>query len=212
MKKLTILLTLLILLLTACGASDSAAPATVTQTDPTAATLSTDMKLLVGTLKLEGTDQAVTTAQAAELLPLWQVYSELLTNNTSAQAETDALLAQIEDTMTNEQMQAINAMNFTQQEFLALMQEQGVGKSLPSASSSNNTTGSQSSGMAPPDSGGMPMGDAGGGGMPMGDAGGPMGSAGGMSSTGSATSTTPMNPASLLINSLIELLQGKSAS
>jgi hypothetical protein len=208
MKKLTILLTLLILLLTACGASDSAAPAPVTQTDPAAAALSTDMKLLVGILKLEGTDQAVTAAQAAELLPLWQVYSELLTSNTSAQAETDALLAQIEDTMTNEQMQAIEAMHLTQQEFLALMQEQGVGMSLSSASNNNSTTSSQSGGgMAPPD-GGMLMGDPpadGGGGMPM-------GSAGGSSSTGSATNTTAMNPASLMINSLIELLEGKSAS
>ena len=47
--------------------------------------------LLIGTLKLQGTSNAITATQAAALVPLWQAYAQLTSSNTAAQAETDAV-------------------------------------------------------------------------------------------------------------------------
>jgi hypothetical protein len=162
MKKLIIiLLTIFALILTACGASNSAAPATVSQTGFAAGSLSGSTLLLLGTLKLDGTDQAVTAEQAKELLPLWQVYQSLSTSDTAAQAEITALEKQIEETMTKEQMQAIQAMNLTQQDSFAIMQEMGIGMGRGQTSSDSGNTsnftpgqGMGPGGGAPPDMGG----------------------------------------------------------
>jgi hypothetical protein len=83
--------------------------------------------LLVGILKLEGTDQAVTTAEAAKLLPLWQAYRSLSSSQTAAEAEVDALLNQIESTMTPEQVQMIKDMNLASSDMVELMQSMGGG-------------------------------------------------------------------------------------
>ena len=88
MKKLTlILLTILALTLTACGASSSTEAVSSTQADPASASLDGATLLLLGTLKLDSTKQAVTPGQAKDLLPLWQVYQEISNSSTSAQAE-----------------------------------------------------------------------------------------------------------------------------
>lgn len=214
MNKIIIvyLLTLLALVLSACGLSEGASTQAAPPSDPAAAELPTETKLLLGTFKLEGTEQSVTAEQAAELLPLWQVYSGLLTSDTAAQAEIDALIEQIQDTMTPEQMKAINAMELTQQDVFAVMQEQGVGMSQRSTttSSDSSSSGAQSGGgMAPPDGGGgMPMGNPPDGGGDM-----PMGNAGGSGTTNSDAASAPaMNPSSMLIEALIELLQSRIAS
>lgn len=164
MKKLTIiLLTLFALTLTACGASDSAAPATVFQTGSAAGSLSGSTLLLLGTLKLDGTDQAITPQQAKDLLPLWQVYQEISASDSAAQTEVDALVKQIEETMTPEQITAITAMNLTQQDSFAIMQEMGIGMGQRSSSSSTQNNGNfmpgsemGAGGGAPPDMGGVP--------------------------------------------------------
>jgi len=166
MKKLTlILLTLLALTLTACGASDSTEVAATTQTDSATPTLSGPTLLVLGILKLDGTEQAVTTEQAKELLPLWQVYSELISSDTAAQAEIDALEKQIEETMTEEQLRAIHEMNLTSQDSFAVMQEMGIGmgRGQTSSDSSNNSNFTPGQGMGP--GGGAPP-DMGGGGVP----------------------------------------------
>ena len=54
------------------------------------------MEMVVGTFKLEGTDNAVTADQAAKLLPLWQVYKDLSASTSAAQEEVDALAEQIQ--------------------------------------------------------------------------------------------------------------------
>jgi hypothetical protein len=84
-------------------------------------------QLLVGTFKLEGTANAVDAQEATQLLPLWQAYSQLLTSNTTAQAEVDALVSQIQDTMTPQQVQAITAMKLTRQDEFTLMGTLGLG-------------------------------------------------------------------------------------
>lgn len=83
--------------------------------------------LLVGTLKLEDTSRAVTKDEAAQILPLWQAYRSLSSSQTAAEAEVEALLQQIESSMTSEQVQAIKALNLTSTDMMDLMQSIGGG-------------------------------------------------------------------------------------
>jgi len=80
-------------------------------------------QLALGTIRLEETESGVTPEQAATLLPLWQA----MRGGVTAQAEVEALLKQIEGTMTQEQLEAIAAMQLTQGDWRAWMEEQGPG-------------------------------------------------------------------------------------
>lgn len=122
MKKL-LFATLIILTLTACG-SVSSSPQV--ESSRSAGSLPAATQLIVGTMKLDGMEQDVTAEQATQLLPLWQVYQSLSTSDTAAQEEVDSLVEQIKETMTAEQMQAIENMQLTQEDLFALMQEQGI--------------------------------------------------------------------------------------
>ncbi|MBC7249211.1 MAG: hypothetical protein H5T62_02925 [Anaerolineae bacterium] len=84
--------------------------------------LEASSQLALGTLQLEGTENAVTPEQAKTLLPLWKA----LQGGVTAQAEINAVLKQIEGTMTQEQLQAIAAMQLTQEDLRAWMEEQGM--------------------------------------------------------------------------------------
>jgi hypothetical protein len=159
-KNIFILLSILALALSACSAASS------TQTSAATATtnISAEVQVLMGTFKLEGTILAVTPEQAVELLPLWQVYEELSTSDTAAQAEVDALVEQIHDTMTADQLTAIDEMQLTTADMFTVMQENGIGMGVVSQASSGSSSSSTSSGGmpggdgAPPDMGGMPSG------------------------------------------------------
>ena len=59
-------------------------------------------QLALGTLKLDETDLAVTPAQAAELVPLWQASRNLARSGTGATEEVNAVLEQIQAAMTPE--------------------------------------------------------------------------------------------------------------
>ena len=82
--------------------------------------------LLIGTLKLQGTSNAVNATQAAALVPLWQAYAQLTSSNTAAQAEIDAVVTQIQQTMTPAQVQAITAMKLTRQDMFTEMSSLGL--------------------------------------------------------------------------------------
>ncbi|MCP4543470.1 MAG: hypothetical protein GY832_40680 [Chloroflexi bacterium] len=84
--------------------------------------LAASSQLTLGTLNLEGTENAVTPEQATALLPLWQA----LQGGVTAQAEVDAVLKQIEGTMTQEQLAAITAMQLTREDMRAWMEAQGI--------------------------------------------------------------------------------------
>ena len=202
MKKLTFLsLTILAILLSACSAQTP-------QAAPAQAELSTESKLIVGTFKLDGTDQAVTKDQAKQLVILWQVYKEISQSDTAAQEEVDGLLKQIEGTMTDAQMQAINDLNLSQRDVMSLMQEKGLMASMPARdTSSSNTTSNSGGGFTPPDGGGPMMGAGG----PPDMAGGGFGGGSSSSSSTSDSSSsaqTRVNPTSQLLDALIEYLQG----
>jgi hypothetical protein len=209
MKKLTVVtLTILTLILTACSASSNtpqAGPANQDRTLPVAT------QLIIGTFKLDDTAQAVTAEQAGELLPLWQVYQDLSTSDTAAQEEIDALVEQIQETMTAEQTQAITDMNLTQQDVMTVMQDQGMAVSQRSnMGNGDGTTSSQGGGFGGPPDGFVPP-----------DGGGPGGGFGGegfqqrdTTQSGTDTTTRPaqMNPASLLLDPLIKFLEQKAGS
>ena len=88
--------------------------------------ISPQLQLIVGTFKLEGTPQAVNAQQAAQLIPLWQLYGQLETSSSSAPEEVTAAFDQIKSTMKPDQINAINAMNLTNQQAFAYMQQQGI--------------------------------------------------------------------------------------
>jgi len=217
MKKRTVLSIVLALLLTACSGTASATQASPTQES---ASLPTATQLVVGTFKLEYTDQAVTSEQAKDLLVMWEVYQNLISSDTAAQAEIDALVEQIQETMTTDQIIAIQAMNLTQQDVFAVTQEQG-GDFTQQSSSGNTSSFSPNAGSGPPDGGGaMPNGGGDmGGGAP------PDGGMGGMGGTGSSTSTgqtqdivagsdagSSTNAPTALVEALIQVLQQKVAA
>jgi hypothetical protein len=202
-KKLITLLIFFTLILAACGSSLSATQANSAQQNTS---LPTGTELIVGTLKLEGTQQTVTNEQAKELLYMWKAYRTLYNNDNTAQAEIDALIKQIEGTMTTDQMTAISAMNLAQQDVSALAQEQGIQVS----SSSDSSTLQTSTGSTPPDGGGMA------GGTP------PDNAMGGMLDTGQTTGSGQSQPAAasggasstganttVLVEALIQVLEQK---
>jgi len=85
--------------------------------------LNASSQLALGTLQLEGTENAVRPEQAAALLPLWQA----LRGGVTVQAEMNAVLKQIEGTMSQEQLATIAAMRLTREGLQTWMEEQGMG-------------------------------------------------------------------------------------
>jgi len=83
-------------------------------------------QLLLGTIELEDTDLEVTAEQAAVLVPLWQAMNSLTRSGTSAQAEINALLSQIQATYSEEQIKAIADMQLTRIDFQATLAELGI--------------------------------------------------------------------------------------
>jgi len=106
------------------GAAGSQAAAGTPQ--PGQGTINTETKLLIGTLNLEGTGQAVTKEQAAQLLPLWKAVKSLTASQTSSQEEIDALYTQIEGTLSAEQNKAIDDMQISFQSMGEVMQKLGI--------------------------------------------------------------------------------------
>jgi hypothetical protein len=76
----------------------------------------TESLLMLGTILLDDTEHVVDANQASVLLPLWKALRSLGESETTAQAEIDAIISQIEDTMTTEQRIEIEAMELTMQD------------------------------------------------------------------------------------------------
>jgi hypothetical protein len=198
----TLILTTLIL--AACSSAS-----TSNQTEA----LSAQSELLLGTLKLESTEQAVTNEQATELLPLWQLMTELQSSARSAQQEKNAVLDQIKGVMTSNQKQAITDMKLTSQDATSFIQKQNI--SVSSNQTASKSIQSQSG----------PAGDFPAGGPPGGD---PMGGiiGGGISvdlqtqsltqstsgQNAQAQSTEASQISASLMDALIKLLEKKGAS
>ena len=83
-------------------------------------------QLMLGTLQLENTNLAVDSAQAAELAPLWKALRSLTTSDTAAQAEIEALLEQIQDVMSADQIEAISTFEITPDDMQSIFQDLGI--------------------------------------------------------------------------------------
>lgn len=143
-KLLSLFLIVLALALTACGGANEAAdvavvesggetaasassvqtPATLTEEHDDA--LSIRNQLLLGIIRLEGTSQAVTAEQAAELTILWQAFAALTNSGTAAPEETEAVQNQIIAALTVEQVNAIAAMQLTNAKMQEFYIETGI--------------------------------------------------------------------------------------
>ena len=163
MKKILSLSILLMLLLTACGASQASATNSTSQNNSGNSSLAPIAEYLVGILKLQGTPQAVTADQAAQLIPLWQTYQSLSASDSAAQQEMEALVTQIHDTLTPDQQKAITDMKLTRQDEFTLMQQMGVSFGGRGGSNGTQTAGGDIGG-GRNGGGGFPGGGGGGGG------------------------------------------------
>jgi len=76
-------------------------------------TVSPETITVIGILKLEGTNDAITADQAATLLPLYKAVKSISATAGSSPAELQALYTQVNDTLTPSQTQAITAMGIT---------------------------------------------------------------------------------------------------
>lgn len=135
-KYLSLILIILALALAACGGTDEAAEvvdvesggetAVATLTDDYDDALTIRNQLLLGVMRLEGTPQAVTTEQAAELTTLWQAFAALSDSGTAAPEETEAIQNQIIAALTVEQVNAIVTMQLTNAKMQEFYVETGV--------------------------------------------------------------------------------------
>ncbi len=208
------LLTLSVLLglslLTACTAPAStsgASPSTGAQAAP----LSADSELAVGILKLENTAQAVDAKEAAELLPLWQLLSELKSSSSSAQQEVNAVVEDIQATITDEQLSAIDEMALSQTDLATVLQgaASATSASVSSTSSSQERRAQAGGGMVMI-AGGPPPGGAGDMVLDSAMGGGPGTSTSSNQSTSSAASQgSSAMGSTVLIDQVIKLLQAK---
>ena len=83
-------------------------------------------QLILGSFRLESTDFAITAEQAEVLLPLWKGYQALIGSDTASSIEQEALLNQISEEYTAEQMSSFTETETNPQDMAALMEEFGI--------------------------------------------------------------------------------------
>lgn len=218
MKKSTLLILLIFtLLMTACSTPNAAGPTSGVSGNATGGELSPSVQVAIGTLKLDETENAVTAEQAQELLPLWETLQVLSESDTAAQQEKDALVEQIQETMTAEQRQAITDMNLTREDMLSILQEQGLATGGgPAGGQNNNFSGGNQNGGGGFGPGGFPGGAPPQDGFPGGGPGGGGGQGSGLTPDQIATAQASRQLTGgnivppVLINALIEYLQQKA--
>ncbi len=126
------------------------------QAGATASALNTDYtdavsvaeQLLTGTFMLADTNLSLTGEQTAQLIPLWTSLKEAV-QNSAAQEQTDAILQQIESTLTAEQVKAIADFKITRQSMMSVLQDKGVTMGGPQGNGNGGPNGS--GGGTPPD-------------------------------------------------------------
>lgn len=156
MKRQTLLIVLVIVasVMSACAPASTVTPpptslaATYIKTD-FADAASARNQLAYGTIKLEGTANAVTAAQAKTLLPLWQVILTLSGTSDVITEEITAVQNQIVEAMSPTQMQAIGAMKITNATLSTFYAERGV--TLPTPAPNVTKVSGGSSGLSQTD-------------------------------------------------------------
>ena len=128
-------LVLVVVVLVGCAGGEAAPAPAVTGGDSyVSAVLDTGYEdaltvrnqLALGLLNLDGMENRVAPEQAVTLLPMWQALRGTMRSGAAAAAEVDALLAQIEETLTPAQLDAIGAMRLTQDDLRVWAESQGI--------------------------------------------------------------------------------------
>ncbi|MEA3335476.1 MAG: hypothetical protein U9R25_06160 [Chloroflexota bacterium] len=154
LSKIIIILIIATTLLAACGGGEAEVSSTE-QSSPSAVTsdsvalgedyqdaLTLKNQIILGTLRLEGTGDAVTADQAKTLLPFWQAYRSLTESGNAAVEETEAVQDQILDAMIPGQIAAIAVMKLTNDDLQTYYVEIGVKDPVDESATPNpDTTG-----------------------------------------------------------------------
>ena len=117
------------------------------------------LQLAIGTFQLEGTELAVDGEQAGELLLLWKAARSLSSSDTAAAQEVAAVVEQIQETMSPEQVSAIAEMRLKQSDMAMVVQGMGLQFGQRGAAGDQGSGGGRGGGFP---GGGIP----GGGGVP----------------------------------------------
>jgi len=117
-KLLALVMILSIAFLAGCGASTETAAAAVAEAGAGASgalvveeELGIKNLLLMGLYGLQDTDHPLSAEQASALATLWQAYKSVALSSTSATAETEALITQMQSQLTGDQIAEINSMD-----------------------------------------------------------------------------------------------------
>ncbi len=113
-------------------------------------------ELIIGTLMLADTDYPVTAEQAMTMLPLWQLYQSMVSEDTTASEELDAIINQIQKVFTEDQLTEMSSFEYTNS--MEMMKQLGV------ETSATNDDGTEISVPDNLDEGTYPGGGGGGGG------------------------------------------------
>ena len=161
-------------------------------------TVSPETITVIGILKLEGTNDAITADQAATLLPLYKAVKSISATAGSSPAELQALYTQVNDTLTPSQTQAITAMGITGANMRTIMSDLGIQFGGGGGGSGTRTANGNGGGF------GGPGGFGGGGGVPGGSGSTTIRPTSAVSSTRQQT----INPA--LLTAVLDLLNKRS--
>ena len=162
MKKTTLLITILFLLtlaLSACGGANTASEssAEASGTPMPGAGLSDSMHLLLGILSLADSEAPLSAEQATAMLPLWKAVRSLGESDTAAQAEIEALYTQIRGTLSEEQLELIDGMQFSMESMNSLAAELGLDMQFAGGGRGDMTPEMQATMQALRESGQMPQ-------------------------------------------------------
>lgn len=201
-----IILGIILLIMTGCSVNSNsstvsqAVAGTTTTTGNTAEVIPELSQLIVGTFKLEDTENAIQPQQATELLFLWQGYKELTGRDSAADEEKEAILRQVKENMTAGQLSAINSMNLSQEDIRTVVMEYSSNGVVTETGTHSSTANGGGFGGGMPGGGGMIMGGA----MPPDGGAMPPDMASG--SQTNATTTNKNSGTGIVINQLLEPL------
>ncbi len=119
---------LMIILLTACRSTtnsitDSNSSGTSGVSQNGEMNLTERTKLIIGMLEIEKTDLKITKEQAIQLLPEWKVLKNLLASDSASLVEIEALQNQIKGSLTSEQLEWIDKQSYTAGDYQSVLQE-----------------------------------------------------------------------------------------
>jgi hypothetical protein len=167
MKRISIfaLIIVIVFVVITWGRSSPKSSSSTTGSTDKATALAPALALAVGTLRLEGTGQAIDKDLASELLPYWQLMDELNASESTAPQEITADLENIQGIMTADQVKAIEDMQLTQND---LVIDSQVGGSTINTATANvinisqvtnggGPAGGSIDGGVPPDGGGSEL-------------------------------------------------------